>query len=88
MVGEIAELFAFYPDLRPVLAGFRGGFIEGYGDADFGMLRIGIAYRLAQHAYDWFHYADATEAQARSLLTLAAAYVTSRSVKDREMVGR
>lgn len=73
VLGEIAELEAFYPAARPALDALREGFLAGYGGTlDQGALRDGIAFRLAQHAYDWRHYAGAAESAARSLLRVAA----------------
>lgn len=73
VLGEIAELDAFYPALRPALDALRGGFLGGYGIAlDPAELRVGVAFRLAQHAYDWQHYAGASPAAARLLLRVAA----------------
>jgi hypothetical protein len=71
VLGELAELHAFHPALRPAVEALRLGFAaEEAHDAD--LLRLGTAFRLAQHAYDWHHSGGASTDQARPLLRLAA----------------
>ncbi|WP_420179987.1 hypothetical protein [Paenarthrobacter sp. TA1.8] len=76
VLGEMAELHAFHPALRPALDEMRNGFLETCGAAP-GPSGIGpaLAFRIAQHAYDWHHYAGAGEAQAKALLRLAGSYL-------------
>lgn len=78
VLGEMAELHAFHPVLRPALEILRAGFLETCGKAP-GPSEIGpaLAFRIAQHAYDWHHYAGAGEAQAKALLHLAGWYLAS-----------
>lgn len=75
VLGEFAEIFAFYPSCRGALQQLRAGFLENYEKYSSDELRVGIAYRLIQHAYDWHHYAGASEKDARTLLSLANAYL-------------
>ncbi|MBT2584971.1 aminoglycoside phosphotransferase family protein [Arthrobacter sp. ISL-95] len=76
VLGEMAELHAFHPALRPALDEMRNGFLETCGAVP-GPTQIGpaLAFRIAQHAYDWHHYAGAGEAQAKSLLRLAGSHM-------------
>lgn len=76
VLGEIAELHAFHPASRPVLDQLRTGFLETCGPVP-GPSELGpaLAFRIAQHAYDWHHYAGAGEEQAKVLLRLAATYL-------------
>lgn len=76
VLGEMAELHAFHPLLRPAIEELRNGFLETCGEAP-GPSEIGpaLAFRIAQHAYDWHHYAGAAEAQAKALLRLAGSYL-------------
>ena len=83
VLGEMAELHAFHPALRPALDELRKGFLETCGTAP-GPREIGpaLAFRIAQHAYDWHHYAGAGEAQAKALLRLAGSYLeTTKEVR-------
>ncbi|KUM35199.1 hypothetical protein [Arthrobacter sp. EpRS71] len=83
VLGEMAELHAFHPVLRPAIEELRNGFLETCGEVP-GPSEMGpaLAFRIAQHAYDWHHYAGAGEGQAKALLRLAASYVdTTREVQ-------
>ncbi len=83
VLGEMAELHAFNPALRPALDEMRKGFLETCG-AIPGPSEIGpaLAFRITQHAYDWHHYAGAGEAQAKALLRLAGSYMdTTREMR-------
>ncbi|MFW0772010.1 hypothetical protein ACLRGI_02435 [Paenarthrobacter nitroguajacolicus] len=76
VLGEMAELHAFHPVLRANIEELRNGFLETCGEAP-GSSEIGpaLAFRIAQHSYDWHHYAGAGEAQAKALLHLAGSYM-------------
>lgn len=78
VLGEMAELHAFHPVLRPAIEELRNGFHETCGEGP-APSEIGpaLAFRIAQHAYDWHHYAGAGEAQAKALLRLASSYLNT-----------
>ncbi|MFV0374549.1 hypothetical protein [Microbacterium sp.] len=76
VLGELAEIFHFYPSAREGIVRLRQGFEEGYGALpDPDRIHIGIAFRLIQHAYDWHHYAGASPAEAGLLVRLAGTYL-------------
>ncbi len=76
VLGEIAELRAFYPQLGSPLDVLEENFRTAYGLAiSTATERTGIAYRLIHHAYDWHHYAGASIADAQRLVHLATHYL-------------
>ncbi|MDY6052396.1 MAG: hypothetical protein SPI83_08375 [Rothia sp. (in: high G+C Gram-positive bacteria)] len=75
VLGEFAELYAFYPRLRPKLVNLQKGFLTGYGDFLENNLNSGIAFRLIHHAYDWHHYAGANLQATQLLIELATDYL-------------
>lgn len=85
VLGEIAELHAFYPAWRPALDQLRAGFLAECGSTSSSTdIASGIAFRLAQHAYDWLTYAAGDEEQARMVLRLAASYLNTPGSVNRE----
>lgn len=88
ILGELAELHYFYPQLRAAVFAVQTGLQHGYGPTmDPRQHRSGIAYRLVQHAYDWNHYAGASAAQASLLLRLATAYLQEPPPEERNIHG-
>ncbi|GAA4798188.1 hypothetical protein [Rothia endophytica] len=75
VLGEFAELYAFYPNLRLKLTDLQQGFLTGYGDFTENNLNSAIAFRLIHHAYDWHHYAGANLQAAQLLIDLATNYL-------------
>lgn len=85
ILGEIAELYAFHSAWRPALDHLRAGFLAECGSITSSTdIALGIAFRLAQHAYDWHTYAGADEEQARMLLRLATSYLNTQGNVNRE----
>ncbi|PPG91841.1 hypothetical protein C5C39_05745 [Rathayibacter sp. AY1F3] len=78
VLGELAELHAFHPALRPALDALRRG-LSLEEDHDAELLRVGTAFRLAQHAVDWHRSGGASSDQARLLLSLSAAQLGERA---------
>ncbi|GAA1408557.1 hypothetical protein AUR04nite_34140 [Glutamicibacter uratoxydans] len=82
VLGELAELEAFYPDLQDNVAAVRKGLMSevpnSYSTDEW---NVSSAYRLSQHAYDWHHYAGASEEHAGLLLHLADRLMNSLSSK-------
>lgn len=75
VLGEFAELYAFYPAVRGRLRYLQLGLLEGYGLRTNRSFDTTIAFRLIQHAYDWHHYANAGWQQAQLLINLAKTYL-------------
>lgn len=75
VLGELAELHAFYPALRPHLINLQNGLFIGYGHVADEGFNTAIAFRLLQHAFDWHHYAGASQKQAQALIDLAKKYL-------------
>ncbi|GAB3536478.1 hypothetical protein GCM10027403_17360 [Arthrobacter tecti] len=85
VMGELAELHHFYPSIRPGIARLRQGFQDGHGTLpDPGTMRVGIAFRLLQHAYDWHHYAGASIENAQLVIRLADSYLRGPSTSNGE----
>ena len=82
VLGEIAELYAFYPALRtnldPLRLGLLNTYPEAIGESGFS---LACAYRLTQHAYDWHHYGHASLREAQLLLDLAVKHVSTQYAK-------
>lgn len=75
-LGELAELYYFYPALRDSISALQYGILQGYGTSikehNFSQA---IAFRLIQHAVDWQDYAGASPEQAGLLLKIATKYL-------------
>jgi len=79
VLGELAELHEFHPALRDAVEQVRRGLLaQCPSRPDAANQDLACAYRLAQHAYDWHHYAGATLEDSALLLGLAARYLDSR----------
>lgn len=82
VLGELAELEAFYPDLYDNVAAVRKGLMSELPNSySTGERNLATAYRLSQHAYDWHHYAGASEEHAGLLLHLAKRLMSSSKAK-------
>ena len=83
VIGELTELHAFHPSLRPGLGTVLKGFLDECGIIPpAASIGSAVAFRLAQHAYDWSHYGGADDAQTRSLLHLARRQLDARSAQE------
>ena len=76
VLGELSELYHFYRGLRSQILALRKGLEAGYGSFPApNQVRVGIAFRLLQHAFDWHHYAGAEIKHANLLIQLARTYL-------------
>lgn len=80
ILGELSELYHFYPGHRSQILTLRKGLEAGYGPfPELSQVRIGIAFRLLQHAFDWHHYAGAEIKHANLLIRLAHTYLKTNN---------